>query len=104
LGQGTESQREGGSNIAAVTERAAKELKARLMRATSDPEVGLRFLPSPGGLAMLTLDTELSGDQVVEYQGSKVLLIGIEYYRALEGLVIDCQETSEGAVLFVRQE
>lgn len=40
----------------------------------------------------------------MEYQGSKVLLIGIEYYRSLEGCVIDCQETRKGAVLFVRQD
>lgn len=85
-----------------VTEQAAKELRAKLLAETSDPEVGLRLLPAPNGRFMLILDTEQSGDQVVEYKESKVLLLGIEYFRALEGATIDCQDSLEGAVLFVR--
>ncbi len=87
--------------MVAVTERAARELKAKLLAETPDPEVGLRLLPTPGGRFMLVLDTELSGDQVIEYQGSKVLLVGIEYFRALEAVTIDSQDTHEGVVLFV---
>jgi len=86
-----------------VTERAASELTAQLLALTSDPEIGLRLLPAIGGGFLLILDTEQSGDQVVEHQGSKVLLIGIEYRRALEGYTIDCYDTPEGAVLFVRE-
>lgn len=86
-----------------VTEEAAKELRAQLLAATSNPEIGLRLMPALGGRFMLTLDTEQSGDQVVEHQGAKVLLIGIEYLRALEGCVIDCYDTREGAVLFVTE-
>ena len=85
-----------------VTERAAKELRGKLMAPTSNPKVGLRLLPTPGGRFMLVLDTELSGDQVIEYQGCKVLLVGVEYFRALEGVTIDCEDTHEGVVLFVR--
>jgi len=86
-----------------VTEQAAEELRGKLLAATTDPELGLRLLPAPGGRFVLLPDTELSGDQVVEYQGSKVLLVGVEYLRALEGSTVDCQDTREGAVLFVRK-
>ena len=88
--------------MVAVTEQAAKELRAKLLAETSDPEIGLRILPVPDSRFMLILDTELSGDQVVEYQGAKILLVGIEYFRALEGAIIDCQNTPEGTALFVR--
>jgi Fe-S cluster assembly iron-binding protein IscA len=87
-----------------VTERAASELRTQLLALTSDPEIGLRLLPAIGGRFMLILDTEQSGDQVVEHQGSKVLLIGIEYLRALEGFTIECYDTQEGPVLFVKQQ
>ena len=84
-----------------VTERAAKELRVRLLDETSDPEIGLRLLPAPGYF-ILALDAELAGDQVVEYQGAKVLFVGLEYYRILEGSTLDCQDTRTGPVLFVR--
>jgi hypothetical protein len=88
--------------MVAVTEGAARELKAKLLAETSDTEVGLRLLPTPGGEFMLVLDTKLSGDEVIEYQDSKVLLVGIEYFRALEGVTVDCQDTHQGVVLFVK--
>ena len=86
-----------------VTERAAKELRAKLVAAASDPEVGLRLMPTPSGTFRLFLDTELSGDHVVEYHGYKVLIIGIEYLRAFEGATVDCCDTRNGSVLFMRQ-
>ena len=85
-----------------VTERAAKELKAKLERRGAYPEEGLRLLPTPGDKFVLLVDSQLSGDQVVEYEGRKVLLIGIEYLRVLKGLTIDCHDTQEGPVLFTR--
>jgi len=85
-----------------VTERAAKELKSKLDGQTTDPEQGLRLLPTPERKFVLVVDYELSGDRVVEYEGRKVLLVGIEYYRALEGRTIDCHDTQKGPVLFMR--
>lgn len=87
-----------------VTERAAEELRGRLLAETSDPEVGFRLLPAADGTFVLILGTKLSGDEVVEYQGSKVLLIGIEYTRAFEGLTVDCDDTPGGVTLFVRRQ
>jgi len=87
-----------------VTEYAAKELKERLNDKTSSPDIGLRLLPMVGGLCILGLDTERPGDYVLTYEGSKVLLIGVEYYGVFQGLVVDCEETGKGPILFVRQE
>jgi hypothetical protein len=91
-------------HVVRVTERAAEELRRRLLAETSDPEVGVRLLPAPGGTFVLILGTELSGDEVVEYQGSKVLLIGIEYTRAFGSLTVDCYDAPEGVSLFARRQ
>ena len=85
-----------------VTEHAKQVLKTILIDAEADPEEGLRLLPSPSGEFVLTLDSELPGDQVVEYEGFKVLLVGIEYFRILNGKTVDCQDTKDGKVLFVQ--
>lgn len=76
-----------------VTERAKEELKGLLITSRAEPEEGLRLLPSPDGVFVLGIDTEMSGDQVVEYEGYKVLLVGIEYFRILNGKTVDCQDT-----------
>lgn len=85
-----------------VTEYAKQVLKSILLATEADSDEGLRLLPSPDGVFVLTLDSELPGDQVVEYEGFKVLLVGIEYFRILNGKTIDCQDTKDGKVLFVQ--
>lgn len=85
-----------------VTEHAKQVLKTILIDAEAGPEEGLRLLPNPNGEFVLTLGRQLPGDQVVEYEGFKVLLVGIEYFRMLNGKTVDCLETEDGEVLFVR--
>lgn len=85
-----------------VTERAKGELKAILIASEAEPDERLRLLPSPDGRFALMLDTELSGDQVVEYEGSEVLLVGLEYLKILDGKTVDCRDTEDGTVLLVR--
>lgn len=85
-----------------VTKRAKEELKTKVIAAEAEPGEGLRLLPSPEGRFELMLDNELSGDLVVEYEGYKVLLIGIEYIRILNGKTVDCCDTEDDAILFVR--
>jgi Fe-S cluster assembly iron-binding protein IscA len=84
-----------------VTERAKEELKKVLAAAEAEQDEGLRLLPTPDGVFELALDTEMSGDLVIEYQGHKLLLVGLEYLRLLDGKTLDCSETQVGAVLFV---
>jgi len=45
----------------------------------------------------MALDKEKEGDQVVESEGAKVLFVSSELAQALDGMVIDCQETPQGA-------
>jgi Fe-S cluster assembly iron-binding protein IscA len=81
-----------------VTALAAEKLKETIQAKTTDPEVGIRLVPSssrPNQLDM-TLDKEKEGDQVVESEGVKILLYSSELAQLLEGMVIDCQETSQG--------
>lgn len=78
-----------------VTERAASVLK----EIQSDQEEGsdrvLRIIKQ-GDDYELTFDTARKGDQVVESEGTSVLLIGEDVANDLEGAVIDCQDTPEG--------
>ena len=56
----------------------------------------------PEGVFILGIDTEMSGDKVVEYEGYKVLVVGIEYFKILDGKTVDCQDTRNGIALLVR--
>jgi len=88
--------------VLTVTERAKRELRSILIANEPDLDEGLRLLPFPNGECALTLDTEMAGDHVVEYEGYKVLLVGIEYFKLFDTKTVDCQDTAEGAVLFVK--
>ena len=88
-----------------VTERAKEELGSILGTAgISDPEVGLRLTPTAPGQFSLTTDMEREADQVVEHEGSKVLLVGTELTEFLEGVTIDCQDSPEGPRLVMTRD
>jgi len=82
-----------------VTALAAGKLKEAIQAHTTDPEVCIRLISSPSkpNRLEMALDKEREGDQVVESEGVKILLLSSEVAPALEGVVIDCQETPEGA-------
>ena len=82
-----------------VTERAKQQLKQILSNSVGEPDVALRMSPSGPGEFGLALDKEKEGDQVVEHEGSRVLLVGSEVADLLEGWTIDCRETAEGPLL-----
>ena len=87
-----------------VTERA-KETLARLKRQSriEDDDVGLRLSlaaslePGQGQLG-LRADREALGDQVVEYGGTKVLLVEEELADALSDATIDAEPTERGNI------
>lgn len=87
-----------------VTECARQELASLLVSYRAEDWEALRLLPSPHSKFLLMLDNELSGDQVVQYQGLRVLFVGIEYYHALNGAILDCQEIEDGVILFLAWE
>jgi len=81
-----------------VTAPAAEKLKEAIQAQTTDPEVAIRLIPSPSipNRVEMLLDKEKEGDQVVESEGAKVLLISLELAPALDEMVIDYQETPQG--------
>lgn len=86
-----------------VRAQAAEELKAAIQSETTDPEVGIRLVPSPTmpNRLEMVLDKVREGDQVVESEGVKVLIISPELAPALEGMVIDYQQTPLGGMLTI---
>ena len=87
-----------------ITERAKEVLKATLIATEADPDEGLRLLPTPDGRFVLTLDTELPGDQVVEHEGAKVLLVAPELAPVVDGVTLEVQDTPDGPKLVVSKE
>ena len=84
-----------------VTERARQELKKLLSANVDDPQMGLRLTTTDTGHFGLSVDTEAPDDQVVEHEGSKVLLVEQELVDQLEGVTIDVEDTPEGPKLAI---
>ena len=84
----------------AATESAKQELKRILLARTEDPDLSLRLEGEPGQFR-IKLDSEGPGDQVLEYEGAKVLLLEPTLAFMLEGANIDIQDTPEGRRLVV---
>ncbi len=82
-----------------VTEGAKEKLKSRLLRLKRDSQTTIRLIPSskkPGKWKMIW-DKERPEDQVVESRdGIKILLVGAELVRAVDGMVVDFRTTAEG--------
>jgi len=88
-----------------VTERAKEELKDILLAAeVSEPEISLRLAPTAPGQFGLVPDKEQEGDQIVEHEGTKVLLVEAELVAPLEGVTIDCQDSPEGPRLVMTKD
>ena len=87
-----------------VTEGAKQLLKGILTSHSDDPEVAARLSFNPPGEFGIVLDREAEGDQVVEHQGSKVLLVASELAPVVEGITLDVQDTPEGPKLVMAKE
>lgn len=79
------------------------ELKKILAANIDDPRVGLRLTLREVDQFGLSIDIEMPGDQVVEYEGSKVLLVEKELASSLEGhtLAIALEDTPNGPKLVI---
>ena len=84
-----------------VTEGAKQHLKGLLLARTNDPDASLRLVMEQTGQLSLVLDGEGYGDQVVEHEGAKVLLISPELAPIVDGVTIDVQDTADGPKLAV---
>ena len=80
-----------------VTESAKQEMKRLLLARTEDPDISLRLEGEPGQFR-IKLDSEVPGDQVLEYEGAKVLLVEPALALLLEG-----KQTSMFEILLTAQ-
>ena len=87
-----------------VTDSAKEHLKETLLGNTDDPEIGIRIRLGPGRQFGLVLDREAEGDQIVEHDGLKVLLVGQELATIVELVTLDVQDTPDGPKLIVVKE
>jgi Fe-S cluster assembly iron-binding protein IscA len=88
----------------AVTERAKQELKKILATHVDYPMAGLRLRRFESDRFALSIDVEEPGDQVVKHEGVKVLLVEKELASALQGTIIDIEDTPEGPRLTAFEE
>jgi len=78
-----------------VTEHARQRLKGMLVANADDPQVCLRLvLRSPTRLG-LVLDEAMEGDQVVEHEGLRVMLVDHEISVSLDGGILDVESTAD---------
>ncbi|MFC2041011.1 hypothetical protein ACFLTY_01665 [Chloroflexota bacterium] len=87
-----------------VTERARQELKRILLDNVDNPQAGLRLSAGESGQLSLGIDVEMEGDEIVEHDGSKVLLVENGLASSLEGLAVDIEDTPEGPRLVILKE
>ena len=87
-----------------VTEGAKQELGSILASANVDALDGLRLVRNPAGKFDLVVSQEQESDQVVEHEGSKVLLVEQGLAQALEGLTIDCEENAGVRRLVIKEQ
>jgi len=87
-----------------VTDEAKSKLKETLQANTDDPEFCLRLAMKSASEFGLVLDKEAEGDEIIEHEESKVLLIGKEMTEAVDNLTLDVQDTPEGKQLVLSTE
>lgn len=83
-----------------VTERAKQELKKLLFSKVDNEYASLRLTASDEGKVGLGIDVEMPGDRVVEYDGSKVLLVEKRLDSSL-GITLDAEDTGSGSELLI---
>jgi len=84
-----------------VTERAKQELKKLLTDNVDNPLAGLRLTSNESQQLGLGLDIEREDDQVVEYDGSKVLIVETGLADNLSEASLDVEDTPEGPKLVI---
>ncbi len=85
--------------MVSVTEGACMELKRMLSEKVDWPGARLRLVDRGQGNIGLGIDIEVPGDHVVEYEGTKVLIIESELATNLKGIILDVDDTPAGAEL-----
>jgi Fe-S cluster assembly iron-binding protein IscA len=83
-----------------ATKGAKQYLKSLLLTRTKNLGLSLRLEGEPGQFR-IKLDSEMPGDQVFEYEGTKVLLMDPVLALLLENANLDVLDTPDGPKLVV---
>ena len=87
-----------------ATESAKQLLKEALIAHSDDPRVVLRLsFDSPGKFKIIP-DREVEGDQVIEHEDGKILVVASELAPMVERVTLDVRDTTEGSKLVIRKE
>lgn len=84
-----------------VTENAKKTLKKKLLSYAHDSTWGLRLSLKSKGSIGLILDRQTESDEVIEYDGAKILLVAGKMTSLFDGVTVDVRNTSEGPLLVI---
>ncbi len=86
-----------------VTEQAKSKLKEMLSEKVDNPLAVLRLTPSHKGLG-LVIDVEMPGDEAVEHENNKILVVERALADSLENVTLDVEDTPEGPELVIIKE
>ena len=87
-----------------VTEQAKQELKRLLTSSVDWPGARLRLVNRGQGRLGLGIDIEAPDDQVVEYEGTKLLIVEPELAFNLKRVTLDVDDTPDGIELVICEE
>ena len=87
-----------------VTEGARQELRRILFTNVDMPQARLRLLSRGQGNLGLGIDIEMPGDELVEYDGSAVLVVEHGLASNLKGVTLDVDNTPNGPELVICYE
>jgi len=87
-----------------VTEKARQELKKLLNAKVDWPGARLRLIDRGRGVVGLGIDLESPGDDVIEYKGEALLVIGPEFSSSLHTIKLDVDNTPDGPELVISEE
>ena len=82
-----------------ITARAKQSLHKLLTSKVDLPEGRLRLVDRGQGKLGLGVDIEMPGDELVEYDGSTILVVEQVLAANLEGVTLDVEDSAEGSNL-----
>ena len=92
-----------GLEMLVITESARQELRKILSSSVDNSYALLRLMDRGKGRLGLGIDIELPGDEVIEYEGSALLLVERKLARNLKGVTIDTDDTAEGTQIVIHK-
>ena len=87
-----------------ITESARQELRKILSSSVDNSYAHLRLMDRGKGRLGLGIDIEAPGDQIIEHQGNKIMLIEPELANNLKGITLDVDNTPQGAELVLSEK